>query len=322
MRKLRILTLLAVFSVPTIVAGQTPVSFETPKGYLIGPGDVLSVKALGEKDFDADAITVDDDGKITVPWVNQPVAASCKTERELQAEIVKLWSQYLKNPQVNVRVTQRNSRPPVSVIGEVAKQEQFNPQRKVRLLEVLSLAGGPTQKNGGMVQLIRTRPPMCADAATLAEWNRDTGSGLGVSTRVYSLAAVAQGSDEANPEVLPGDIINIPKAAPVYITGEVLKAGEFDLPAGGLPLTQAIAMASGMSREAKTKTVKIYRRKQGASQPEVIVADYQAIKTGKQKDIMLEPFDIVEVDKAKKNIGDILIQALTGLPNRVPIPIP
>jgi polysaccharide export outer membrane protein len=153
------------------------------------------------------------------------------------------------------------------------------------------------------------------------DWKRET-AGQGVAVRIYSLAAVVQGSNEANPEILPGDIINIPKAAPVYVTGEVKKAGELDLPAIGLPLTQAIAMANGNTPEAKTKDVKIYRRKQGSVQPEVIVANLQAIKKGTAKDIMLQPYDIVEVGKAQKSIGQILIDAITGLPGRVPIPIP
>jgi hypothetical protein len=37
---------------------------------------------------------------------------------------------------------------------------------------------------------------------------------------------------------------------------------------------------------------------------------------------MLQPYDIVEVGKAKKSIGQILIDALTNIPGRVPIPIP
>jgi protein involved in polysaccharide export with SLBB domain len=135
------------------------------------------------------------------------------------------------------------------------------------------------------------------------------------------MAAVAQGTDESNPEILPGDIVFVPKAAPVYITGEVMKPGELDMPAGGLPLTQAVAMASGITRDAKTKTIKIYRRRAGLPQPEVLVANYDAIKKGQEKDLMLEPFDIVEVDKAKMGIGDFMMKLVTGLPGRIPIPI-
>lgn len=319
--KMRFFLLLAAvcFGVGPIL-GQMPL-VDTPRGYLIGPGDVIAVKALGEKDFDAEQITVDEDGKIQIPFVDEPIPASCKTERELQADVAKRWSKFLKNPQVSLRVTARNSRPPVSVIGEVGQNQQYTLTRRTRLLELLSFAGGATAKNGGTVQLVRTRPPICADASALDEWKRET-AGQGVSTRIYSLAAVSQGSEESNPEILPGDIINVPKAAPVYVTGEVKKAGELELPAGGLPLTQAIAMASGNTNEAKTKDVKIYRRKQGSAQPEVLVANLEAIKKGTQKDIMLEPYDIVEVGKQGETFGSFMTKVLTGLPNRIPIPVP
>jgi polysaccharide export outer membrane protein len=264
---------------------------------------------------------VDEDGKIQLPYVDEPVMAGCKTERELQSEVADKWSKFLKNPQINLRVTQRLSRPPISVMGEVAKEAPFDLTRRTSLLEVLSAAGGATNENGGTVQLIRTRPPVCASPEAMEDWKRET-AGEGVAVRIYSLAAVNTGSTDANPEVLPGDIINVPKAAPVYVTGEVKKAGELPLSANGLPLTQAIAMANGNTNEAKTKDVKIYRRKQGSVQPEVLVANLEAIKKGTEKDIMLQPYDIVEVGKAKKSIGQILIDALTNIPGRVPIPIP
>jgi polysaccharide export outer membrane protein len=300
---------------------QTSTASFTKNGYLIGPSDVLTIKALGEKDFDIDSLTVDADGKIQLPYVPEPVVAACKTERELQAEVAEKWKKYLKNPQISLRVTQRNSRPPVSVTGEVAKQAQFDLVRQTSLLEVLSSAGGWTDKNSGMVQVIRTRPPICASSEVIEDWKKESG-GMGVSTRIYSLAAVAQGTAQSNPEIFPGDIINIPQAAPVYVTGEVKKAGPIDLSASGLPLTQAIAMASGNTNDAKTKQVKIYRRKQGSPQPEVLVANLDAIKNGKEKDVMLQPYDIVEIGKAGETFGSFWMKLLTGLPQRVPIPIP
>ena len=94
-----------------------------------------------------------------------------------------------------------------------------------------------------------------------------------------------------------------------------------NIPEGGLPLMQAVAMASGMNREAKTKEVKIYRRKPGSSEPQIVAVNYDQIRKGRQKDVMLEPFDIVEVGKANKSIGQIFMELLTGLPGRIPIPI-
>jgi len=318
--KLRLVLFVGAFLIIRSVSAQAPIT-DVPKGYLIGPGDVIALKALGEKDFEAEAITVDEDGKIEIPFVAEPVMASCKTERELQADVAKHWSKFLKNPQVSLRVTARNSRPPVSVIGEVGQNQQYILTRRVRLLEMLSLAGGPTAKNSGTIQLIRTRPPICADATALDQWKKETG-GLGVATRIYHWDAVSQGSDEANPEILPGDIISVPKAAPIYITGEVRHPGELELPAAGLPLTQAIAMASGSTTEAKIKDIKIYRHRPGANQPEVLLANLDAIKKGTENDVMLQPYDIVEVGKQGETFGSVMTKMLIGLPGRIPIPIP
>jgi polysaccharide export outer membrane protein len=321
MMKIRLILLTAAtYLLTTSAFGQAPVT-QAPKGYLIGPGDVLSIRALGEKDFDVENVTVDDDGKIEIPFIKDAIPASCKTERELTADVAKQWSKFLKNPQVNLRVTARNSRPPVSVIGEVGQNQQYILTRRTHLLEMLSFAGGATAKNGGTIQLIRTRPPICADAAAMDEWTRET-AGQGVSTRIYTIAAVVHGNEEANPEILPGDIISVPKAAPVYVTGEVKKASELEMPAGGLPLTQAIAMAGGMTDDAKAKDVKVFRRKQGSTQSDIIVVDLVAIKKGTQKDIMLVPYDQVEVGKQGETFASFWMKVLTGLPQRIPIPIP
>jgi protein involved in polysaccharide export with SLBB domain len=314
-----------LFSFAAAAAQTAPVPVSAPvndpvRGYTIGPGDEITGKVLGEEQFDFVA-TVDANGKIEVPFFDRPVTAQCRTEPELRADVARLLSKYLKSPQLSLRVTQRNSRPPVSVYGEVRQQQQLIMTRRARLLELIAAAGGVTEKSGGMIQVFRTRPPMCAETFTDASWTTASAEGLNVPSRLYSLAALRQGGEDANPEILPGDIIVVQKASPIYVTGEVVHPGELNIPEGGLPLTQAVAMASGITREAKTKTIKVYRRKAGTSQPQVIVANYDSIKKGQEKDVMLEPFDIVEVDKAKKSIGDILLETLTGLPGRIPIPI-
>lgn len=306
------------------VSGQAPPALdaEAQKGYLIGPGDEITGKVLGEPQFDFVA-TVDEDGKIEVPFFDKPVNAKCRTERELRGDITGLLAKYLRTPQASIRVTQRNSRPPISVYGEVRQQQQFVLTRRTYLLEVVSAAGGVTEKSGGTIQVFRTRAPICGDPGQLNDWKTETAAAgvLDVPSRIYSVATLRQGREDSNPEIVPGDIVVVQKAAPIYVTGEVLKPGEMSIPEGGLPLTQAIAMASGITRDAKTKNIKIYRRKAGSADQQVIVANFDQIKKGAEKDIMLEPFDIVEVDKAGKKFTDYLLEFATGLPNRIPIPI-
>lgn len=316
---LRILVVfLCSLSITGAALAQNPADAALSKGYLIGPGDEITGKVLGEDQFDFVA-TVDENGKLEIPYFDKPIMAKCLTERDLKSEVNKVLLKFLKNPNLSLRVTQRNSRPPVSIYGEVRQQQQFILTRRAYLLELITVAGGETEKSGGMITVFRTRPPMCGEAVQSEEWKVASDGGLGAPSRTYSLTSLKQGAEGANPEIFPGDVILVHKAAPVYITGEVIKPGEFTIPEGGLPLTQAIAMASGITREAKTKNVKVYRRKVGSPQPEVLAVNYDQIKKGQQKDMMLQPFDIVEVDKAKKSIGDILYDVVVGLPNRIPV---
>ncbi|MEP6703530.1 MAG: polysaccharide biosynthesis/export family protein [Acidobacteriota bacterium] len=314
------IVLVLAFPFAIAALGQNlPVVPASQKAYLIGPGDEITVKVLGESEFDF-VTTVDENGKIEVPFVEAPILAKCLSERELRTEVTRLLSKYLKSAQLNLRVD-RKSRPPVSVYGEVRQQQQFNLTRRAYLLELLTVVGGESEKSGGMITVFRTRPPMCGEAPQADDWTAADG-GLGAPSKTYSIANLKQGIEGSNPEIFAGDVILVHKAAPIYITGEVVRPGEMNIPEGGLMLTQAVAMANGITREAKTKNITIRRRKSGSPDPELIAVNYDQIKKGNQKDVSLEPFDIVTVDKARKSFTDILIDTLTGLPNRIPIPLP
>jgi polysaccharide export outer membrane protein len=316
----RIFVLLTVLSaICTSAFAQAP-TLDSAKGYLVGPGDEITGKVLGEAQFDF-VSTVDENGQIEVPFFPKPVNANCRTESELRIEIGKLLGKYLKNPQLSLRVSKRDSRPPVSLFGEVKEQQKFQLTRRVQLLELISYAGGETEKSGGVVQVFRTLGPVCSTPDDPNRWTAAGDGGKDVPMRQFSLTDLRKGNQQANPEILAGDIIVVQKAAPVYVIGEVLSPKELALPDGGLPLTQAIAMASGVNREAKTKSVKVYRVKPGAAQPEVFAVNYDAIRKGEEKDILLQAMDIVEVGKAPKSFGQILMEFATGLPNKIPLPI-
>lgn len=294
---------------------------EIQKGYLVGPGDVITGKVLGDEEFNFVA-TVDEDGKIQVPFFEEGVLAKCRTERELRADVIGLLSKYLKNPQVTVQVTGRNSRPPATIYGEVRKPEQVILSRKARLLELLARAGGVTEKAGGMIQVFRPQVPICSDPVDEAEWKAESNNGLDVPSRLYSLGSLRQGNEQSNPEIFPGDIIVVQEALPVFVVGEVNATGKVLLPEGGLPLSEAIARVGGVRREAKTKNIKVYRLKPNSKDRDIISVNYNHIREGKQKDLMLEPYDIIEVDKAKKGFGDILLDIATGgIKNLANLPI-
>jgi len=211
------------------------------KRYLIGPGDEITVKVLNEPQFDFVAV-VGEDGRLEVPVVDQPIAAKCRTEPQLRADIGKALGKYLKEPQLNMRLQSR-SRPPAIVYGEVRTAKEITLLRKATLVEMLAATGGITEDAGGMVQVFRTQAPMC-DSSDEDIWKSDGIDGAGVPYRFFSLSSIKQGLKEANPTIYPGDVILVQKASPVYVTGEVVQPQGIYLKESGLTLTESIVKSS------------------------------------------------------------------------------
>jgi polysaccharide export outer membrane protein len=298
-----------------------PIDMTKAVGYQIGPGDELTIKVVGEPDFDF-ASRVDEDGKISIPFDEQPLDARCKTERQLRADMKQVLSKYLRNPQFNLRVTDQNSRPPATVYGEVKNPQQVKLMRRASLVELLAVAGGTTEDAAGVVQVFRTETPICTADDKDAIWTTNSTDAIAVPSRIYSLAAVREGREAANPSIYPGDVIVVQKAAPVYVIGEVNAPQGIYLKEGGTSLMDAVAKVSGVRQGAKTKDVKIYRLKKNASKEsvtdanlsdrDVLSANLDEIKAGRQKDLMLEAYDIVQVDKATPSIGKTILDLAVG----------
>jgi protein involved in polysaccharide export with SLBB domain len=291
---------------------QTAFGQSTSRGYLLGPGDVVEGRVLGEEQYNFKS-TVDEDGKIQVPFFDEGVAAKCKTEKDLRDDIVKLLLRDLKKPQVSINV-ERKSRPTVVVSGEVIMPQQVDLKRRARLLELINFAGGLKKEASGMIEVFHTQPPVCtADAEEAAYWKNEMANITDVPSKLFSYNSVKLGGDQSNPVIYPGDLIVARKAPPIYVIGEVMTLREITIPETGLSLMQAIAQAGGFSREAKKKEITIQRfNSKTPDKRDFIKVNYELIRTGKEKDVMLQPDDIVVVDKTKKSIGQTILEIATG----------
>jgi len=280
--------------------------------YQLGPGDILEIKVLGEEDLnEVDSYEVNGDGFIEFA-TGDLIPARCRTDREVKADVVKALKTIIRNPQVVVRVKERNSRPPAVIIGAVKDPQRLIFFRRVRLLELLSYAGGANEgEAGGSIQIFRTTPILCPakDEEELAKI--EIGEDGNVPSTTYNLRDSAQGKTEGNPYIYPGDIVLVHRAPPVYIVGRV------NNPQGiywreNMTLTNALAMVNGVSKDAKTDKIYIRRQKQGTTDRELITINFKDIQKGKQKDIVLQAYDIVEVDEAGAFTGKNLLRTLLG----------
>jgi polysaccharide export outer membrane protein len=260
--------------------------------YRIGPGDVLEIRVLRAPELSREAVRVDQSGKIRMPMWNDDVQAACLTEGELAQNIARLYLKYKRDPHVDVFVKEFQSQP-VAVIGAVRGPAQFKLQRPVRLSELLSFTGGPSEAAGQTVQVIHAAGQSLCEKATTTQipaTSEDDTSGFSS----YRLDDTLHGVASANPFVRPGDLINVPKADEVYVLGNVMRPLAIPLKEP-LTVSRAIAMAGGTAPSTKKDKVRIIRQLPGETAKREIPIDLTAIEKNKAEDVALLAGDIVNV---------------------------
>lgn len=279
------------------------------KTYLLGPGDVVEIRVFGQADLSSTA-QVDGEGNLSsLPFLEAPIHAKCRTEKDVQKEVALAYSKFINNPQVSVRISERNSRQPATVFGAVHQPTRIEMKRKVRLNELMAVSGGFTERASGTIQILHTEPLMCPEPGEEAEAMPIDGTKIPL--QVVKISDLRAGKLEANPVIRPGDYVLVTEAEPVYITGSVVSPSGVYL-RENLTLSRALAMVGGTRKEAKNSDVRIYRQKIGSNEQEVIRVDYGAIKKNEKPDVVLMPYDVIEVPEAGMFSSTRITQTLLG----------
>ncbi len=255
--------------------------------YRIGPGDVLDIRYFNRPTLSREAVRVEGNGMIRMPLIDTEIQAACKTEGELAREIAEKYKKFYRNPQVDVFVKEYHSKP-VAIIGAVNEQSRFELQRRIRLLELLTYAKGPSDKAGQTINIVHSPPSLLClkDGPT-----EDEATTAFVS---YNLSDTLQGDPRANPYIEPGDIITLPVADQVFVVGNVYTPLTIPL-REPITLSRAVAMAGGVKQDTKKDKVRIIRPQPGSTTSKEIVVDLTAIEKKQTEDIALLPNDIIDV---------------------------
>jgi polysaccharide biosynthesis/export protein len=298
------ITLCAQQPADTSTAADATRPSQPASQYRIGPRDVLTIRVTAPDiipQFSAEAMEVDECGMIPLLSVQNEeqsqVRAAGLTTGELQEQLRKFYTKYKRNPQVVVKVREYNSQP-VAINGAVMRPGQFQMRRPVRLLELLTFyAGGPTERNGGRIQIARM-PPFgeCAAAQQVASNTNAQGEdAYAPQFLILNLADTLRGEEQSNPYLQPGDVITLPEAKEAYVVGNVLRPGPVPLKDDNLTITRALAMAGGLMPDTKKDKVRVIRVDANGGNRQEIPVDLAAIDKHKAEDIALRPNDIVDV---------------------------
>lgn len=140
------LLLLAVLSAgcssrPAVVFGSedsNPVGF-----YQLRPLDFIKVSLLGIPEEKLIETVIDEQGNITLPYIDQPIKASGLTTSELERKIQRIYTDGLiyRNITVNVLTSAKS----YYMEGEVRRPQEYSLNRRITLLQAIAAASDYTE---------------------------------------------------------------------------------------------------------------------------------------------------------------------------------
>jgi polysaccharide biosynthesis/export protein len=281
--------------------------------YILGPGDQLSIWALGAEEVGKSPVRVDPSGYVDLPLIGR-VRAGGLTVQQFNANLSEKLRTYVQSPQVAVTVTESRSQP-VSVIGAVNKPGIHQLEGRKTLVDVIALAGGVKPEAGHVIRVTRRAE---RGAIPLKDAHADPSGQFSV-VELNLRSVLESRSPELNITIEPHDVIAVAKGELVYVMGQVKKSGGFVLnERESITALQALAYAEGLDRTAAAKQAKILRVTPGNTQRTEIAVNLQDILAGKSQDVPMQADDILFVpNNTARQVGmatvSTLVQVGTGL---------
>lgn len=253
-------------------AAHPPGSTLADSNIKLGPGDLIEVSVFGVPDLSTKA-RVSSAGEVYLPLIDYVHVAGLTTD-EAQEVIQKRLEDggFVRSPHVSIFVDESASQA-ITVLGEVARPGAYPAIGERKLFDLLSLAGGLSDKAGREVTVVHRGDPEhkvhLQLPRNLAEDTTD------------------------NVEIEPGDTIIVSRAGIIYVVGDVGHPSGFLIEDETLTVLKALALAGGSTRTSALNKTKILR--QTPSGVHEIPVELKKILHAKAPDVALMNGDVLFV---------------------------
>jgi polysaccharide biosynthesis/export protein len=241
----------------------------------LGIGDLVEVSVYNVPEL-ATKTRVGSSGEINLPLVDYVhVAGLTIDEAEVAIERQLDQGGFVKNPHVQLFVQEYTSEG-ASLLGEVARPGVYPVLGEQTLFNLISAAGGLSERAGKSVTVTRReKPPI----TVLISRNLEEHPG-------------------SNIQVFPGDIIMVRRADVVYVVGEVNRPSGFLMDSGRVSVLQAMALAGGTTSTAKLSGARIIRK--GPSGLTEVPVPLKQLLRAKADDMQMQAEDILFVPTSSR----------------------
>ena len=254
-------------------------SFATAQGpdpAALRAADVIDVVVLGQPSLSSDFV-IDKEGAITYPLLGR-VEVGGLTPPDVAKKLQSLLGAgFIRRPEVSVRVKEYRSRP-VLVIGEVVRPGIFPLKGDRSLITILAEAGGLSSNAGH--EVVVARPPEGQESVAIDQFSSmpilpglsevtapdpdelPPGALAGSDSFRASFRELMKGNAEQNVILEGGDIVFVPKAAQIFVTGQAARPAAMKY-VEGMTVQDALQNAGGISERGSIKRLKVIRFEAG-----------------------------------------------------------
>lgn len=236
----------------------------------LGPGDLIELSVYGVPDLST-KVRISNSGDVYLPLVDYVHIADLTTD-EAQELIEKRLDQgaFVRNPHVTLFVDESASQA-ITMIGEVSHPGAYPAIGERRLFDLISAAGGLTDRAGRNVTIVRRNNPK-------------------EKVEIHLASNLAEDT-EHNVEVQPGDTIIVSQAGIIYVVGDVNRPSGFAVQDDNLTVLKALALAGGQTRTSSLNGTKILRQTPGGIQE--IPVRLKKVMQAKAPDVALVKGDVL-----------------------------
>ena len=286
---LRSLYVFLVASCSLHLLAQTPITQEAPQpapanetatpqsarllansNVKLGIGDLIEISVFGVPDLSTKA-RISGSGDVYLPLIDYVHVAALTTD-EAQELIQKRLEDggFVRGPHVSIFVNESASQA-ITLVGEVNHPGAYPAIGERRLFDLISAAGGLTDKAGRNVTIERRGDP-------------------GQKIELQLSSNLTEDTQE-NVDIFPGDTIIVSRAGIVYVVGDVAHPSGFRIEDNTLTVLKALALVGGGTRTSSLGKTRILRQTPNGTQE--IPVNLKKILYAKAPDMPLMKGDVL-----------------------------
>jgi polysaccharide export outer membrane protein len=236
----------------------------------LGVGDLIELSVFGVPDLSTKT-RITGSGDVYLPLIDYVHIADLTTD-EAQELIQKRLEDggFVRGPHVAIFVDESASQA-VTLVGEVNHPGAYAAIGDRRLFDLISAAGGLSDKAGRNVTIVRRGDP-------------------GEKVELQLSSNLAEDTKN-NVDVYPGDTIIVSRAGIIYVVGDVVHPSGFMIEDNALTVLKALALAGGGTRTSSLSKTRILRQTPGGIQE--IPINLKKVLYSKAPDMALVKGDVL-----------------------------